>query len=200
MPPRPVPAGWLLRLRVENHGHPATFECQITPLGELPAGTQRSSWSLPWRNHEGASRAHLDRGQGELVRLALARTARPDPDLLLLSHDQDGRPEASFPATPDRSLLVSVRIRDSERDDIVAAECVSVSFRRYDLSPAVAFVSESTQGTRLPDRTAAMATESPRATGVPAPPRPASGPPPQEVVALDASPPRAAQSAPHHPV
>jgi ubiquinone/menaquinone biosynthesis C-methylase UbiE/uncharacterized protein YbaR (Trm112 family) len=191
MPPRSVPGGWLLRLRVENHGRPATFEGEITPLQELPAGPHRPSWSLPWRNHEGTSQTHLGHGQGELLRLALARTARPDPDLLLFGHDQHGRFERRFPVTPDRSVLVSVRIRDSERDDAVAEECLNISFRGHDLVPTVAFVDETAPRGRLLDCDDTVAAEAPRGTSVPAPRTNAHLP--REVLAPDSPRPGAIQ-------
>jgi ubiquinone/menaquinone biosynthesis C-methylase UbiE/uncharacterized protein YbaR (Trm112 family) len=194
MPPRSVDAGWLLRLRVENHGRPATFEGQITPVRQSPEEPDPSSWALPWRNHEGTPRARLDRGQAELLRLALARTARADPDLVLLSQDQHGQFAPRFPATPDRSVLVRVRIRDSERYDLVAEEVLSISFRRHDLAPTVVFVGETTQGTRPLAPDDAVAGTTTRTTDVPAQPRPTSPLVPREVVALDSSVPRAMPS------
>src|SRR5438270_5569900 len=66
-PPRLLPTGWLLRLRVTNNGAPTTaLEGRAALVPGSPATSQGPSWALPWRHHEGAREVNLRHGEAEL--------------------------------------------------------------------------------------------------------------------------------------
>jgi ubiquinone/menaquinone biosynthesis C-methylase UbiE/uncharacterized protein YbaR (Trm112 family) len=188
MAPRLVRSGWLLRLRVQNLGRPATFEGEVSRLERSRFEPRRSSVPLAWRHDEGTRQVRLGCGDAEVLRLATARTASPDPDLLLLNlDDQIRRSEWRSPVGADRPVFVAVRIRDAESKQIVTEKCISISFREHDLVPTVVFARDVDYGPGLPIPSGPVATDQSAATD-PFAPAPSGTANPPGVQASDSSP------------
>ena len=144
-PPRPATAGWLLRLRLQNAGRVGTFEATVTAVEAAAPNWPTAPWILGWRREEPTSRISLEPGSAELIRLAIARSGRPDPDLVLLALDSELGQERRYPIIGRREITLTIRVRQCERDKIVAERTVHLSYEERDgeLVPAVNFVPRS---------------------------------------------------------
>jgi ubiquinone/menaquinone biosynthesis C-methylase UbiE/uncharacterized protein YbaR (Trm112 family) len=143
LPPKRVPEGWLLRLRVQKLGSPATLQGEVGPRHGSQTDA-RASCALQWRHHSGTHHARLGWGGAEVLRVAIARTRRPNPELVLLSvGDENGRPR--FPIGPNRLAVIPLRIVDIASDKIVREESVSVSFSEHDHVPTIEFAVDDAQ-------------------------------------------------------
>jgi SAM-dependent methyltransferase len=145
--PKPVGEGWLVRLRVRNNGQPTTLTASLVDVHGIQAG-QRGPLPriLTWRNHPGGA-IDLDRGQSELVRLAILRPDRGE--VLLLGGSGDEAGEQRVAATGMESLIATVRLTNGTK---TVEQQVRLSFevRAGELAPVVAFASKS-EAERMPE-------------------------------------------------
>jgi choline-sulfatase len=84
---------------------------------------------LGWRHHEGAPKVRLGYREGDLVRVALARTAPQVPYLALLPAQGEGLAEVRHPVSTDRPIFLTFRLVHCESGRIVATRCLEISFR-----------------------------------------------------------------------
>ena len=146
--PRPIPAGWLLRLAFRNAGAVGTFEATVsTTEGADPSGLT-TPWRLAWRHNTAKAEVRLEPGDAELFRLAIARTSRSEPDFLLLALDDATREERRYPAARRNDTTFRIRIRHCERDKVVADRHVRLAYETRDgeLVPTVTFVRRGGSG------------------------------------------------------
>jgi len=87
----------------------------------------------------------LEHGEFELLRLAVADTARTDPRLIFptpmpVSRVWSARSEPPLRIAADVPTFVSVRVWDCDRGSLASEAMLRISFRAHDLAPTVAFV------------------------------------------------------------
>ena len=140
-PPKPVSVGWLIRLRCHNPGRPGSFEATVATVRSGDSSQPRS-WHVPWRHHERCLSLDIPPGGSELLRLAIFRPNKPNPELVLLEAIDGNPAEIRHPLQTADGAVVTVRIRPGRA--AVMERRVRLAWHVGDngeLVPDVAFVS-----------------------------------------------------------
>ncbi|MDQ1476485.1 MAG: arylsulfatase [Actinomycetota bacterium] len=131
-PPHRTSSGWLLRVRVRNAGRPGTFAAQLTVTG----GTEGIGGpvDLGWRREKGGPQARLGYRDADLLRVAVACPTHPVPYVVPLAARRDATHGTRYPNPIEGPLLLTIRLSHCESDQLVAEECLAVSFREEDFT------------------------------------------------------------------